>query len=295
MAADGTSDEVRYLDLDHDGLPDAVEHTRTIAFDTTGDGTGDVIETIRETDAAIGIEGVAHHHDAQRRLHVAAATPGRPRRSLTDRLRRARRVDGFAATRVKPRLVREGLERLSGCGERLERVRVSMRDSNVVLSSPAPAPTWCATYSIGARLRRGAATAVVVDTEQLAEALLRAESVHARGVPLIARPPHLWIGDNELPGEDIAGVGPGGGPGGSRVIARGVVVPRPETAVGESGFVFRRGAITTSNGLLAALAAASITKVDVVERAGRVTLEGRSASRRGPGLRITGQALLRYT
>ena len=52
--------ETEFLDLDGDGVPDAVTTTRTIAVDISHDGHVDVIETTEEIASDIDINGVPH-------------------------------------------------------------------------------------------------------------------------------------------------------------------------------------------------------------------------------------------
>lgn len=52
---------MRYLDLDGDGVPDAVQMTEAIEYDVTGNGVPDVVEIVDETAAGIGIDGVPDH------------------------------------------------------------------------------------------------------------------------------------------------------------------------------------------------------------------------------------------
>jgi hypothetical protein len=52
---------MRYLDLDGDGVPDAVQMTEAIEYDVTGDGVPDIVEIVDETAAGIGIDGVPDH------------------------------------------------------------------------------------------------------------------------------------------------------------------------------------------------------------------------------------------
>ena len=47
--------ETEYLDLDHDGVLDAVQITETLEFETGG---AELVEKIRELDAGIGTDGV---------------------------------------------------------------------------------------------------------------------------------------------------------------------------------------------------------------------------------------------
>lgn len=51
--------EVQYLDLDGDGLPDAVLIRETLAADTPRGP--EPIETIETLETGIGIDGVPHH------------------------------------------------------------------------------------------------------------------------------------------------------------------------------------------------------------------------------------------
>lgn len=55
----GNGSEIRYLDLDEDGVPDAVE-TVTVIVDSTGTGSVDAVEIVDELDAEIDDSGVAH-------------------------------------------------------------------------------------------------------------------------------------------------------------------------------------------------------------------------------------------
>jgi hypothetical protein len=59
----------KYLDLDGDGVPDAVQITETVTHDVSGDGTPDVVEIIDELETGIGIDGVPTHVE----VHEAAA------------------------------------------------------------------------------------------------------------------------------------------------------------------------------------------------------------------------------
>jgi hypothetical protein len=49
-----------YLDLDGDGVPDAVRTIHVEAFDVDGDGVADVVEIIQEVDAEIDDDGAPH-------------------------------------------------------------------------------------------------------------------------------------------------------------------------------------------------------------------------------------------
>ena len=48
----------RYLDLDGDGVPDAVEMIEVVSVDRTGDGSTDEVAVVEELASGIGIEGV---------------------------------------------------------------------------------------------------------------------------------------------------------------------------------------------------------------------------------------------
>ena len=68
-------EELRYLDLDGDGVPDAVETTRITEIDVDGDGTPDIIEVSRERDVAIDDDG--HPAAVERTETVAVDLEGR--------------------------------------------------------------------------------------------------------------------------------------------------------------------------------------------------------------------------
>ena len=55
------ADDTEYLDLDQDGVPDAVRTTRVTGYDVTGDGEVDVVETVQEVASAIDETGAPHH------------------------------------------------------------------------------------------------------------------------------------------------------------------------------------------------------------------------------------------
>jgi hypothetical protein len=55
--------ETKYLDLDGDGVPDAVETVEVIAVDSTGDGATDTFEVVDEVASDIGIDGAPAHTD----------------------------------------------------------------------------------------------------------------------------------------------------------------------------------------------------------------------------------------
>jgi hypothetical protein len=63
---------VRYLDLDGDGLPDAVEITETRVL-LTADLRPEAVQTIVELDTGIGDDGVPRHVDTSETLHPRAA------------------------------------------------------------------------------------------------------------------------------------------------------------------------------------------------------------------------------
>ena len=49
--------ETVFLDLDGDGVVDAVQTTRTVGFDVSGDGLVDVVEVTEELASGIGVDG----------------------------------------------------------------------------------------------------------------------------------------------------------------------------------------------------------------------------------------------
>ena len=51
--------EVQYLDLDGDGVPDAVRITETRVLGATRDGRGQVVQTVSELVSGIGDDGLA--------------------------------------------------------------------------------------------------------------------------------------------------------------------------------------------------------------------------------------------
>lgn len=59
----------KYLDLDGDGVPDAVQTTETVTHDVDGDGNPDFVEIVEEIESGIGIDGVPEHVE----VHEAAA------------------------------------------------------------------------------------------------------------------------------------------------------------------------------------------------------------------------------
>jgi hypothetical protein len=53
--------ETEYLDLDRDGVVDAVRTTKVTGYDLTGDGEIDVVETVEELAEDIDIAGTPAH------------------------------------------------------------------------------------------------------------------------------------------------------------------------------------------------------------------------------------------
>jgi hypothetical protein len=53
--------ETEYLDLDRDGVVDAVRTTTVTGYDVTGDGEIDIVETVEELAEAIDIAGTPGH------------------------------------------------------------------------------------------------------------------------------------------------------------------------------------------------------------------------------------------
>ena len=58
--------ETKFLDLDDDGLLDAVETTEWVAVDVDLDGTPDVVSAVAELDSAIGDDGVPERIETAR-------------------------------------------------------------------------------------------------------------------------------------------------------------------------------------------------------------------------------------
>jgi hypothetical protein len=291
-----TEEDVRYLDLDHDGVPDAVQRSHTVALDLNGDGLGDVVDAVRETDRAIGIDGEPRSSEVRHRIAFRHRRSRRDERDHTTiGVLRGRRADGFAAVRMRPRPMRTALQQLARVSTNLEHVQISVEAQGVSLMPTGVDAAWRAMARIPTRLRRGSPTSVVVPTEELAVALQRAESVHARGVPFVAQADALWIGDNELratPG--VFAPPPMIVPPGARRIARGIVVPSTSSKDGECTFPVRRGSVTTTRALLAAFARGGIARVTLLEESGRVLLAGRRRSRGGTDLLVAGDATMRY-
>jgi hypothetical protein len=298
---------VRYLDLDHDGVPDAVERSQTLEFDSTGDGVSDVVDVLRETDAEIGIDGTPHRSDIHHEWAVRdrrsrfwrpkGAARGAASDAATNGALVGQRADGFAVVRLRPRAMRDGLQQLSKVMPDLDAVRISVAGRGVSLEPARPGVTWHTKVVLPTRLRRGSATSAVVTARELAAALERADSMHARGVPIVVRPDGIWIGDFEItvaehddhatPPPDLARR--------ASTLARGVVVPRAQPQDGECTFAFRHGSVTTTGALLGALERAAIARVTVVEDHGLVHLVGRRRDRRGgPVVYVLGEATVRY-
>jgi hypothetical protein len=73
-AVDGGADAnvvTTYLDLDGDGVIDAVQTIEAVAVDVTGDGQADVVEVVEEIAAGIGVDGVPEHVTVVDDGHVA--------------------------------------------------------------------------------------------------------------------------------------------------------------------------------------------------------------------------------
>jgi hypothetical protein len=60
---DETAQSARILDLDGDGVPDAVE---TISVDVSSDDGTETVEIVDELDAEIDDDGVPHHIEVER-------------------------------------------------------------------------------------------------------------------------------------------------------------------------------------------------------------------------------------
>jgi hypothetical protein len=290
---------VRYLDLDHDGVPDAVERSQTLEFDSTGDGVSDVVDVLRETDAEIGIDGTPHRSDIRHVWKLRDRRPRfrRPKDATTIGAISGRRADGFAVVRLRPHTMRAGLQQLSKVMPDLDTVRVSVAGRGVSLEPARPRVAVHTKVVLPTRLRRGSATSAVVTTRELAAALERAESTHARGIPIVVRPDGIWIGDFEITAakHDDQTTAPPDLPRRASTLARGVVVPRSQPEDDECTFAFRNGSVTTSGALLAALERSAIARVTVVEDHGLVHLVGRRRTRRGGSvLYVFGEAQVRY-
>jgi hypothetical protein len=75
---DGSLTEPKYLDLDGDGVPDAVQTVRVNTFDITGDGIAEAIEVIQEVDAEIDDDGAAHRVTVTDTLELDVEHDGHP-------------------------------------------------------------------------------------------------------------------------------------------------------------------------------------------------------------------------
>jgi hypothetical protein len=62
--------EVRYLDLDGDGVPDAVRITETRVLGATRDGRGQVVQVVSELVSGIGDDGLARSTQPSSRVEV---------------------------------------------------------------------------------------------------------------------------------------------------------------------------------------------------------------------------------
>ena len=62
--------EVVYLDLDGDGVPDAVQTYQLRSRDVTVDGCSDVMEATTTIESGIGIDGVAASTETRSRTFV---------------------------------------------------------------------------------------------------------------------------------------------------------------------------------------------------------------------------------
>jgi hypothetical protein len=62
--------EVRYLDLDGDGVPDAVRITETRVLQPTRDGRGHVVQIVTELISGIDDEGLARSKHPSSRVEV---------------------------------------------------------------------------------------------------------------------------------------------------------------------------------------------------------------------------------
>jgi hypothetical protein len=327
-----TPPESEYLDLDRDGVPDAVRTSRTLGYDVTGDGIADVVETIDEVASEIDIDGVPHHvevtdtveadpaHDgalevvdvvsmeADRSAALARPRQVRRRRREVGRaaLARARKRilpgrarSGFAATRVSPAALRQALQHATACSSPRGDIRVSIDRDVVGLAVHASQEGWWAATAVRARLRRGAPTALTVERPDFERALVAAAETHRRGVPLIVRRGEaLWVGGTEVrsvtDSERVVSVPPHFESW--EPLERDVVVPTVDSIEGETTFPFARGTITARNPCLRVLARWGVARVSVFEDAGRVFLLGASTEPAATSrIIVTAEARLRYT
>jgi hypothetical protein len=59
-----------YLDLDGDGVPDAVQMVERVSIDASGDGHADVIELRQEIARGIGVDGIPEAVDVVDRTTI---------------------------------------------------------------------------------------------------------------------------------------------------------------------------------------------------------------------------------
>lgn len=72
---------VMYLDLDGDGVPDAVRLVDTMVLHTTDNGVADVIRVVEKTDSGIGDDGIATTVDVRETFKLDLGREGVPRRT----------------------------------------------------------------------------------------------------------------------------------------------------------------------------------------------------------------------
>ena len=77
---DGVEVETTYLDLDGDGVPDAVHMVEAVAIDLTGDGHIDRVEVIEELARDIDVDGVPGSVDVVDHREIALDHHGTARR-----------------------------------------------------------------------------------------------------------------------------------------------------------------------------------------------------------------------
>lgn len=293
-----------YLDLDGDGVPDAVQTSQTVGYDTTRDGAADRVETMDEVASKIGIDGVPHHVELTQTIEADADDGSLEvidvaafRRARGRRFRRAQ-PSGFALARVRPTELGDALERVTRFSSAEGDVRVTVEPNAVGLTVHSPEAGWWAATAARARMRRGSSVVVTVDRVRLRVALADAAITHRRGAPLVVSVGEgLWIGDHVVAPvreRDRQVVAP---PYVERwePLERGVMVPTVVDDVGETTYPFVGGTITTRNTLLRVLAGAGIARIDVFEADGRVFLLGSSDEH--PAVRrvvVTGEARVHY-
>jgi hypothetical protein len=66
-----TYEDIEYLDLDEDGVPDAVRTTRTRAFDRSETGNADLVETTEELAWGIDVDGTPVGIHVVETIHAA--------------------------------------------------------------------------------------------------------------------------------------------------------------------------------------------------------------------------------